>query len=80
MVARFLKRQSRAILDARNHVFYGGFFVFYIYALVDPLTHIVRYVGQTGNLDSRYRVHCSGRDSATRTTWDWLTNPDERAL
>jgi len=37
----------------------------YIYALVDPLSHLVRYVGQTTNLDARYLSHCSGKDKCT---------------
>jgi hypothetical protein len=37
----------------------------FIYALVDPLTHLVRYVGQTMRMDPRYRVHCSGKDPST---------------
>ena len=36
-----------------------------IYALVDPKTHIVRYVGQTQQLDQRYAVHCSGSAGCT---------------
>ena len=39
--------------------------MYYIYALVDPLNHLVRYVGKTANLDARYRVHCSGKDGST---------------
>jgi predicted GIY-YIG superfamily endonuclease len=37
----------------------------YIYALVDPLTHLVCYVGQTENLKHRYFNHCSGKDACT---------------
>lgn len=37
----------------------------HIYALVDPLSHLVRYVGQTTNLDARYLSHCSGKDKCT---------------
>jgi len=32
----------------------------YVYALVDPHTHLVRYVGQTGQLETRYNMHCFG--------------------
>lgn len=37
----------------------------YIYALIDPASRLVRYVGKTENLDSRYQAHCAGSDSAT---------------
>jgi GIY-YIG catalytic domain len=39
--------------------------VCYIYALIDPLTHLVRYVGQAVNLKQRYWTHCSGKDACT---------------
>lgn len=41
----------------------------YVYALVNPLTHLVRYVGQTTDIDKRYRSHCSGKDVGTS---DWV--------
>jgi predicted GIY-YIG superfamily endonuclease len=41
----------------------------YIYALVDPTTRIVRYVGQTANLQERYALHCSGKEA---TTGEWV--------
>jgi hypothetical protein len=31
----------------------------YVYALVDPKTHLVRYVGQTQQWEQRYAFHCS---------------------
>ena len=36
-----------------------------IYALVDPETHLVRYVGKTVKLAVRHKEHCSGADPAT---------------
>jgi predicted GIY-YIG superfamily endonuclease len=39
----------------------------YIYALVDPKTHWVRYVGQTQQLSTRYSIHCSGSGGCTAT-------------
>ena len=36
-----------------------------IYAIVDPETHLVRYVGQTTRLASRYKERCKGAYSAT---------------
>ena len=37
----------------------------YVYALVDPKTHLVRYVGQTQQLEQRHAVHCSGSGGCT---------------
>src|SRR5271157_1261868 len=44
-----------------------------IYALVDPETHLVRYVGQTTQLKRRYKRHCSAKD---RCTADWVRSLD----
>jgi predicted GIY-YIG superfamily endonuclease len=52
----------------------------YIYALIDPLTHLVRYVGQTSDLDKRYRIHCSGKDAATGEWVRSLPQPPILAL
>lgn len=41
----------------------------YIYALVCPTTHVVKYVGQAINIDARYRHHWSGKDI---TTGEWV--------
>lgn len=38
---------------------------YYIYGLVDPVSRLVKYVGQTVNLDTRYREHCNGKDHCT---------------
>lgn len=44
--------------------------MFYVYALVDPVSHLVRYVGKTTNrVDWRYKRHCSGADGSTG---DWV--------
>ncbi|MFP5210845.1 MAG: GIY-YIG nuclease family protein [Acidobacteriota bacterium] len=39
----------------------------HIYALIDPRDHIVRYVGQTENIMSRFQSHCTGNAPATKT-------------
>jgi hypothetical protein len=39
----------------------------HIYALVDPRDHLVRYVGQTRNIMSRFESHCTGNAPATKT-------------
>ncbi|MGE5113602.1 MAG: GIY-YIG nuclease family protein [Acidobacteriaceae bacterium] len=36
-----------------------------VYALVDPNTHLVRYVGQTQELEQRYALHCSASGGCT---------------
>lgn len=41
----------------------------YIYALVDPTSHLVRYVGQAADLQQRYRSHCAGYESNTTSAW-----------
>ncbi len=44
--------------------------MFHIYALVDPTTCLVRYVGQTTQEPAmRHRQHCGGNDPATG---DWV--------
>ena len=40
-----------------------------IYGLIDPVTHVVRYVGQTSKLNARYRAYVSGKD---QTTGAWV--------
>lgn len=43
---------------------------FRVYALVDPVSRVVRYVGKTtGPLEYRYAAHCRGTDATTR---DWV--------
>jgi hypothetical protein len=43
---------------------------FYIYALIDPVTHLVRYVGRTTRPPTtRYRHHCAGHGA---TTGPWV--------
>jgi hypothetical protein len=39
---------------------------YYVYGLVDPVTHLVRYVVQTTDLNVRFRLHCSARVPTTR--------------
>lgn len=43
----------------------------WIYALVDPRTDAVRYVGQTRNVERRYRTHCGGSGTNAQM-WAWL--------
>ena len=50
-----------------------------IYALVDPETHLVRYVGQTTRLASRYKEHCKGAYSAT-ARWVHSLNDDPQLV
>lgn len=42
----------------------------YVYGLIDPQSHAVRYVGQTRALKARYAEHCRGAVEATR---DWVS-------
>ena len=37
----------------------------YVYGLIDPRDHQVRYVGQTQQLEQRYLSHCSGGSTCT---------------
>lgn len=41
----------------------------YIYALVDPRTSKIRYIGQTINLEQRYRTHCEGAETNPKGIW-----------
>jgi hypothetical protein len=38
--------------------------MYYVYALLDPRTETVFYVGTTANMPKRYRDHCTDRCSA----------------
>ena len=49
----------------------------YVYALVDPATHIVRYVGRTRGLQARYRNHCLGNTNSTRA---WVMSLPEKPV
>ena len=44
----------------------------YIYALIDPRTALVRYVGQTTNLKERYYQHCSSTTLRKTYVGCWL--------
>lgn len=47
---------------------------FKIYGLIEPETHLVRYVGKTHQpLDIRYRAHASGNAPSTA---DWIATLD----
>ena len=48
-----------------------------IYALVDPTTHIVRYVGRTCQLLTRFRSHSRGECKYTR---DWVLSLPEKPV
>ena len=41
----------------------------FIYALVDPLTDRIRYVGQTNDLERRYKEHCTILDFSPKCKW-----------
>jgi hypothetical protein len=41
----------------------------FIYALVDPLTDRIRYVGQTNDLERRYKEHCTIFDFSLKCQW-----------
>ena len=41
----------------------------YIYGLSDPRTKKIRYVGQTVNLDNRYKQHCEKMDKTPKSNW-----------
>jgi hypothetical protein len=44
--------------------------MYHIYALVDPVTHLVRYVDETEQPpELRHRQHCKGRE---RAAGDWV--------
>jgi hypothetical protein len=46
-----------------------------IYALVDPTTHQVRYVGQTGvapDVRLRYHVNAAGRGINKHAVYEWM--------
>lgn len=43
-----------------------------IYALVDPRTEEVRYIGYTGNLKNRYTTHCSLKDKGNPEKQAWV--------
>jgi hypothetical protein len=44
--------------------------IYSVYGLVDPVSHLVRYVGKTTNrVEQRYKQHCSGKDVSTG---DWV--------
>ena len=49
----------------------------HIYALVDPHSHLVRYVGQTAELHIRFRVHCNGKDPCTG---QWVSQLKEKPV
>lgn len=41
----------------------------YIYALIDPETRGVRYIGRTNNLDRRFQQHHTDRTNIPRLRW-----------
>jgi hypothetical protein len=42
----------------------------FVYGLINPVTHEVKYVGRTSALRARYREHCRG---ASRSTKAWVS-------
>ena len=47
----------------------------YVYGLVCPASHVVRYVGQTTCLDKRYRQHCRGHKATSEWTQTLAAHP-----
>lgn len=41
----------------------------YIYALIDPRTNAVRYIGKTHNVLGRFRGHCKGKGPTYSAKW-----------
>lgn len=41
----------------------------YIYALVDPVTHLINYIGRTNNLYERWKQHVSGESGQAKSDW-----------
>lgn len=41
----------------------------YIYALSDPFTYEIRYIGKTVNINSRLASHCNDRESTYKCNW-----------
>ncbi|MFN7301685.1 MAG: NUMOD1 domain-containing DNA-binding protein [Bacteroidota bacterium] len=41
----------------------------YIYALIDPLTNNIRYIGKTVNLASRYSFHVNDKSNTYKVNW-----------
>lgn len=41
----------------------------YIYALIDPVTDRIRYIGKTDNPKRRFREHCKDKSRVHRSAW-----------
>lgn len=41
----------------------------YIYALLDPMSHEIRYIGKTNNIIERYRNHIREKSNCHRVNW-----------
>jgi len=46
----------------------------YIYALRDPNTNEVRYIGKANNVESRFRQHIQNKDKVNRHKHSWIDN------
>ena len=46
--------------------------IHYIYLLTDPVTHEIRYVGQTDNIDRRVAVHNDGKGARSTRGRVWF--------
>src|SRR4030042_6898461 len=49
-------------------------FTFYVYALFDPRTHLIRYVGKTVNLEERHTNHIHGRNESNSEKRAWINH------
>ena len=47
----------------------GNRLMIYIYGLVDPFTHQIRYVGQSNNPERRYQEHLDDNDDTPKVDW-----------
>lgn len=43
-----------------------------VYALIDPRTEEVRYIGSSVNIETRYRTHINGGDSGRKAINHWI--------
>ena len=52
-----------------------------IYGLKDPTDNIIKYIGVTRNIESRYKQHYYNESSfTTNEKWNWIKNLKENNL